>query len=112
MVKACFDSGCSLFTNYIRRSDPGGIEVARRLHAGEIRSPIKGVAWYSKGLYNNGSHLVNLLQYWLGDVTGFKVVSRGRDWEGTDPEPDLEICFESGNVSYLLHVKRIIHTTP
>ena len=35
---------------------------------GEIQGPIKGVAWYSKGIVNNGSHLINLLEYWLGHI--------------------------------------------
>ena len=37
-----------------------------------MRPPIKGVCWYSKGLLNNGSHFINLLEFWLGDYVSNK----------------------------------------
>lgn len=97
----CRDRRCALFVNYMRRSDPGVVEIARRLQAGEIRSPLRGVAWYSKGLIHNGSHFFNLLQYWLGVHKGFKIIRPGRLWAGEDPEPDLEVEFERGIVNFL-----------
>ena len=101
IVASCAERGCRLFVNYMRRSDHGVVEVKRRLSKGLIGHPAKGVVWYSKGLFNNGSHFLNLLQYWLGDVMGFRVIEHGRLWDGLDPEPDLAVTFLQGTVFFL-----------
>ncbi len=101
IVAACESRDCRLYVNYIRRSEPGVAEVERRLRAGLIGLPVKGVAWYSKGLFNNGSHFMNLLEYWLGAVTGTHLIAAGRRWAGVDPEPDFVASFAGGDVAFL-----------
>ena len=101
MVQACADQGTRLFVNYMRRSDPGVVEVKRRLGSGEIDSPVKGVAWYSKGFIHNGSHFFNLLEYWLGGMVDAQILAAGRLWDGSDPEPDVRVSFERGTVVFL-----------
>lgn len=101
MFELCANQRCKLYVNYIRRSDPGAIEIGRRLSHGLIDGPVRGVAWYSKGLFNNGSHLLNLLQFWLGDVQNFSVIGRGRMWNDFDPEPDVKVEFSHGEVVFL-----------
>ena len=101
IVEVCDDSGVDLYVNYMRRSDPGAIEVKRRLDSGDIRTPIKGVVWYSKGFYHNGSHFFNLLEYWLGPMQGSKIISQGRLWDGSDPEPDVQVNYARGSVVFL-----------
>lgn len=101
MVAACASKGVALYVNYIRRSDPGAIEVGRRIAAGLIESPLKGVVWYSKGLRHNGSHFLNLLEYWLGPVSKMAVIHAGRVLEDGDVEPDVGITFERGRVVFL-----------
>jgi predicted dehydrogenase len=98
LVRLCDEAGTRLFVNFIRRSEPGAVEVARRIATGTIQAPLKGAFWYSKGLYNNGSHFINLLQYWLGNVREMVVLDKGRRWAGVDPEPDVRLVFERGTV--------------
>ncbi|WP_411882794.1 Gfo/Idh/MocA family protein [Polaromonas sp. YR568] len=100
MVRICEDAGIGLFVNYIRRTDPGVIEIKRRIESGEISTPVKGNAWYSKGILNNGSHFLNLLEFWLGDITSTTVIDSGRLWDDHDPEPDVEVRFERGAVVF------------
>lgn len=102
LVDLCAAQGCRLFVNYMRRSDRGTAEIQRRLDDGSIGVPEKAVVWYSKGIFNNGSHFLNLLQYWLGDVTEFQVVAPGRLWDGRDPEPDVALTFARGTKAYFL----------
>jgi len=97
----CVDKNVALYVNYIRRSDPGVIEIKKRLDLGRISSPIKGICWYSKGFLHNGSHFFNLLEYWLGPMTNASVVDAGRLWDGIDPEPDVQLKFEKGTVMML-----------
>jgi predicted dehydrogenase len=101
MVSACGARGVALYANYMRRADPAVNAVKAMLDDERIRGPLKGVAWYSKGLVHNGSHFVDLLRHWLGPVTGASVVRTGRRWEGHDPEPDCVLDFSGGSVSFL-----------
>ncbi len=101
IVNSCHDAGCLLYVNYLRRVDPGVLEVKRRLQSAEISSPLKGVAWYSKGLIHNGSHFTNLLEFWLGPVQDFTIINPGRYISDSDIEPDVQIFFQNGVVTFL-----------
>ena len=98
MVEDCENAGIKLYVNYMRRVDPGSIEVKRRIDSELISGPIKGIAWYSKGLIHNGSHLFNLLEFWLGEFVKGKTLDAGRFSCGNDSEPDVLLEFERGKV--------------
>lgn len=100
MVEICEKAGIDLFVNYIRRTDPGVVEIMRRLESGKIKTPVKANAWYSKGIFNNGSHFLNLLELWLGDVSAANIINPGRLWDNHDPEPDVEVQFNLGAVVF------------
>lgn len=101
MEAACRSGGVALYVNYMRRSDSGVAEVRNRILSGNISPPLKGVCWYTKGLFNSGSHFLNLFEYWLGDVQQSDVLDKGRIWNGVDPEPDLRVEFERGSMFFL-----------
>ena len=97
----CDENKCKLFINFMRKSDVGSIEVKKRIDNGEIISPMKGVCWYSKGLLNNGSHFINLLEFWLGEAESYKIINKGiKDISG-DSEPDVKINFKHGEIFFL-----------
>lgn len=100
IVAASAASNIKLYVNYMRRSDKGVIECKRRLNSGEISTPVKGVVWYSKGFLHNGSHLFNLLEYWLGPMQRSVVLDRGRLWNEIDPEPDVQVTFQRGTIVF------------
>lgn len=101
MVQLCHDKGVGLYVNYMRISDPGVIKVKSLIESDVIQTPVKGVAWYSKGFFHNGSHFFNLLEYWLGSMKSFNLLDRGRLWNEIDPEPDVKVEFEKGIVVFL-----------
>ena len=101
MVDACEKAGINLYVNYMRRADPGVIEVKKRIDSDNIATPIKGVVWYSKGFLNNGSHLFNLLEFWLGAFIDAKLLTSGRLWNNIDPEPDVQVEYEKGKVVFI-----------
>jgi predicted dehydrogenase len=101
MEWACAERGVKLYVNYMRRSDPGVIEIKRRMSSDEFGVPVKGVVWYSKGFFHNGSHFFNLLEYWLGPMQSSLVLNSGRLWDGADPEPDVAVTFERGQAVFL-----------
>lgn len=101
IVAECRTAGCKLYVNYLRRVEPGVMEVKRRLQDGRIALPIKGVLWFSKGLMHNGSHFSNLLEFWLGPVLSFKIINPGRRCGEEDFEPDVHVKFSAGEVTFL-----------
>lgn len=101
MVDECAHAQVSLYVNYIRRADPGAIEIKRRIESGAIATPVKGVVWYSKGFVHNGSHFFNLLQYWLGAVRDAQIVSAGPSLKDDDAEPDVRVTFARGSILFL-----------
>ena len=101
MVEVCDSAGVKLFVNYMRRADPGAIDIKKRIKTGQIAAPIKGVAWYSKGFLHNGSHFFNLLEFWIGSFVRAKILDAGRLWDNKDPEPDVQVEFERGKVLFI-----------
>jgi predicted dehydrogenase len=101
IVTACREAGCLLYVNYLRRVEPGVLEVKRRLQSGAIATPLKGVLWYTKGLLHNGSHFSNLLEFWLGPVEKFSHINAGRPLGEADFELDVKVKFAAGEVIFL-----------
>jgi len=83
----------ALLVNYMRRFEPGVLAMKEALRCREYGDIYKGIVWYSKGIFNNGSHYIDLLRFLFGEVTGVRVLEQGRKWKGHDPEPDVCICF-------------------
>ncbi len=61
--------GSNLSVNYLRRFDPDIIQLAQDIMAGKYGKILSGNAEYNKGLYNNGSHMIDLLHLLIGPVT-------------------------------------------
>jgi predicted dehydrogenase len=95
------ESDCSIAVNYGRRFDPSVIQLRKLIRDGNIGEIYKGTVWYSKGLYNNGSHFIDLLVFLLGPVTDVRILCRGRKWLDKDPEPDFCLTFQSGVVYFI-----------
>jgi predicted dehydrogenase len=101
MVRSCAENGVSLYVNYMRRSDPGVIEVKRRIDTGLIETPVKGRVWYTKGWLHNGSHFFNLLEYWLGPMMEFKVLKKQHAEDENLVDIDVWVAFERGEMTFL-----------
>jgi predicted dehydrogenase len=101
MVTRTATSGRKIAVNYMRRTEPGANTVRTVIRDGTLGEVYKGTVWYTKGLLNNGSHFVDLLTHWLGEVRDVRVLSDGRAWSGIDPEPDVRILFGTTEVYFL-----------
>ena len=56
--------------NYLRRFVPEFRAVKQAIASGSYGRFLTGSGFYVKGFLHNGSHMVDLLQYWLGEATG------------------------------------------
>jgi predicted dehydrogenase len=96
----CRSVGVSLYVNFIRRADPGLLEIKSRIENGMIAMPFKAVAWYSKGLLHNGVHLADLLGFWFGPILDMNLVALGRRIGEYDAESDLRLEFAMGSALF------------
>ena len=103
IVEICLQVKVQLYVNYIRRSMPGVIKVKDKF-LNLLTEQVKGNVWYSKGLMHNGSHLINLLEYWLGAAKSFQIITSGRkiilSKKVEDYEPDFLVQFQKGRVIF------------
>ena len=92
--------GILLLVNYLRRFEPGVLELKQRIERRELGEIYKGTLWYSKGILNNGSHFIDLLMFLLGEARQIAWLDGGRPGL-EDPEPDLQITFGGTTVYFL-----------
>jgi predicted dehydrogenase len=101
MVDLCAQKEVKLFVNYPRRVDNAVREIGVRLGLGEIEPPYRGVVWYSKGLLHNGSHFLDLMNFWFGEPDSFSIISNGRAFGEDDVEPDFSVTYKYGEFLFL-----------
>lgn len=85
LVAAYHAAGVPLAINYTRRWDPQVVQFKEALQSGawgEVRSV---VGHYNKGILNNGSHMVDLLQYLLGPLRLLATGDARADYSAEDP---------------------------
>ena len=71
--------------NYTRRFVPEFVQIKEKIKNGDFGTFIAGNAYYGKGFLHNGSHLIDLLRYFLGEIKRSKIVSRQIDFCKDDP---------------------------
>jgi len=101
IVSICRKKEISLYVNYVRRCLPGSKEIKKRIDNGLINAPIKCVFWYSKGLRHNGSHFINLMEYWFGKCLDSQIINKGRNFQSFGFEPYAYLKFHNCEVSII-----------
>ncbi|WP_321391723.1 Gfo/Idh/MocA family oxidoreductase [Emcibacter sp.] len=75
----------ALTVNYLRRWNEAFLSLSDRIKSGEFGELQRGTGWYNKGLYNNGSHMVDLFRMFFGDLTVTHAGNIQYDFWPTDP---------------------------
>jgi predicted dehydrogenase len=101
IVELCEQKRVKLYVNYPRRVDAAALEVRARVKLGEIKPPYRGVVWYSKGLLHNGSHFIDLIDFWFGPPDSFSIISKGRVFRENDIEPDFLVTYGNSEFVFL-----------
>lgn len=93
LERAAKKAGALLLVNFIRRFEPGTKALRDRVVRGGFGEFRGGTAFYTKGLWNNASHVVDLACFLLGRGRAKAVLRRGRTRADGDPEPDFLLEF-------------------
>jgi predicted dehydrogenase len=89
MIRACREAGVPLFINHIRRFD--SVIRAAKARLPDIGEVLQANARYTRGIHNNGTHTIDLLRFFLGDVTRVAGIRNQRTEAYTDLPGDQNI---------------------
>lgn len=92
LVEAYEAAGRLLAVNYMRRWDPDLRALAHDLRSGRWGEVRAAVGYYSKGLLNNGSHMVDLVDLLIGPARLCTTLSSRVDWREDDPSIDVALA--------------------
>ncbi|MDD5136214.1 MAG: Gfo/Idh/MocA family oxidoreductase [Candidatus Omnitrophica bacterium] len=101
MIEKADKAGCRVIVNYMRITEPAVIKLKEMISSGRFGNIYKGTVLYSKGLFNNCSHYINLLEHLIGNANEVKLIRKGRRWGGIDPEPDFYIKFRDAAIYFI-----------
>jgi len=98
MIKVCREANIPLFINHIRRFDTLIRDAKAKLP--EIGEITQANARYTRGIHNNGTHTIDLLRYFMGEVVSTSGVRNTSTETYTDlpddPNIDGMLFFASG----------------
>lgn len=102
--------GKTLAVNYLRRFDPTVTALQADIAAGRLGRLQGAVGLYTKGILNNGSHMVDLLQHLLGPLEPARVDGALVDYIPADPTLSCALTTVDGATVRLLGLDRAAYT--
>jgi predicted dehydrogenase len=90
--------------NYTRRFVPEIRSVREAIRCGDYGQFLTGTGYYGKGLLHNGSHMLDLLQFLVGEVGNVTKISETADIYEHDPSVSALLTMRSGGDFYLRHI--------
>jgi len=90
--------------NYTRRFVPEITKIREAIRAGSYGKFVAGTGYYGKGLVHNGSHMVDLLRFLVGEVGTVEKISETRDFYDDDPSVSALLTMQAGGDFYLRHI--------
>lgn len=90
------NSAPAIEVNYTRRFVPEFMELSQQIQQNKLGKFLCGTGYYGKGLVHNGSHLIDLLRFLLGEINQVKFLAQEHDYYGDDPSISGQIGFANG----------------
>jgi predicted dehydrogenase len=87
--------------NYTRRFVPEIRSIREAIRGGSYGKFLTGTGYYGKGLLHNGSHMVDLLQFLVGEVGNVAKIGEVADFYDQDPSVSALLTMPSGGVFHL-----------
>lgn len=101
-VRRAKEAGVLVNVNYSRRFDPAVEDLRKALCRGDHGKPLNAVAYYTKGILHNGSHLVDLLRHLLGEVLEGRPLAARAGYGEVDPTLDAWLRLENCPSAHLV----------
>lgn len=99
-----------LVVNYTRRFVPELAIIQEKIKNKYYGEFIAGNAYYGKGLFHNGSHTIDLLRWFIGELKSSKIISNLNDFDPDDPSVTAILTFMNNKKLYLQAVDSHLYT--
>jgi predicted dehydrogenase len=100
MIRLCTERNVLLMIDHQRRFDPFQKEIVAVIQNGKLGQIQQVTCYYTAGVANTGSHLFDLLRFYLGEVTWVRGrYSRNSSPNPQDPNIDGWLGFANGLVA-------------
>ena len=110
IVQSYQESGISLAMNYTRRYVPEFSDLRVKMASRTFGRFLTGTGYYGKGTLHNGSHMIDLIRFLLGDIELTRTLSRTFDYYDDDPSCSAEINLAQGGQFIMQAVDCRYHT--
>jgi predicted dehydrogenase len=90
--------------NYKRGFVPEFEELRDKIKKETFGKYLTGTGYYGKGLLHNGSHLIHLLCFLIGDIEEHTIVASENDFYSDDPSISATLTFDNKNLFNLHHI--------
>jgi len=92
--------------NYFRRWNISIESIFNRIRSGKYGNGINAVVRYSKGIFVNGSHFIDLMRWLWGEPKASKYIKTSQE-DSIDPGLDFLLEFEDGITAYFINTPNI-----
>jgi predicted dehydrogenase len=110
IVKLYQQKNIPLVVNYTRRFVPELEKIQSQIKQGYYGEFLTGIAYYGKGLLHNGSHTIDLLRWFIGEIKSSIVLNQLVDFKPSDPSLTAILSFAKQQKLYLQNVNCNLYT--
>lgn len=96
LVKAYKKKDIILAVDYTRRWNEAVMALKGEIKKRKYGKILNIVGVYTKGILHNGSHLIDLLRFFFGEVKEAVSLAARIDWQKSDPTLDAFLRFQNG----------------
>ena len=100
IIEVLNKNNCKGYVNFFRSSLPSTQKIKRMVRNNIIGKPIKGYLWYSKGIFNTGSHFIDLFRIFFGEVLEIRILKKNQI-KDFDVNPDLYLKFRDASIYFI-----------
>ncbi len=93
-----------IIVNYSRRFVPEFIELKSKIQKGEFGNFVSGYGYYGKGLLHNGTHMIDLIRFLIGEIKDCKPLNYNNDFYPVDASIDVILKLANGVEFYLKNI--------
>jgi len=95
-VRIAKTKNISILVNYSRRFLPEFQEIASSIKSRKYGNFLVGNGYYNKGVLHNGSHLIDLVRFLVGEVSDSKTIALDNDFYADDPSCSAVLNLNNG----------------
>lgn len=101
LVHLAIQKNIMVAVNYSRRFCENHQKIYNIIHSGQLGTIQKVSGYYTKGIYHNGSHWLDLAVWLISNVTTVQGYPSQTEICGDDPTIDASLKFKNGAIGFL-----------